>query len=74
MQVMHLRKPGFSREFSLNVVVYRVKNPVGSFLYCTPRWSCRFCPTRRVCPQSRPGFRKALAYRSALWHSVVKSN
>jgi hypothetical protein len=36
-QVMPLRKPGFPREFSLNVVVYRVKNPVGSFLYCTPR-------------------------------------
>lgn len=36
-QVMPLREPGFSRGFWLNVVVYRVKNPVRSFLYCTPR-------------------------------------
>lgn len=36
-QGMPLRKPGFCRELSLNVVVYRVKTPAQGFLYCTPR-------------------------------------
>jgi hypothetical protein len=36
-QGMPLRKPGFCRELSLNVVVYRVKSPAQGFLYCTPR-------------------------------------
>jgi len=74
IQVMPLRKPHFYREIWLNVVVYRVKTPALSFLYCTPRWSWRFCPTGRFCPRSRPGFSQALAYRSALRHSVVISN
>ena len=37
MQVMPLRRTGYCRELSLNVVTFRVKNPALSFLYCTPR-------------------------------------
>ena len=36
-QVMHLQKPRFCREFSLNIVGCRVKYPAGSFLDCTSR-------------------------------------
>ncbi|VVN99952.1 hypothetical protein PS723_02557 [Pseudomonas fluorescens] len=36
-QVMPLREKRFYREFWLNLVVYIVKSPIRSFLYCTPR-------------------------------------
>jgi len=53
---MHLQKPRFYREFSLNIVGCRVKYPARRFLDCTSRWSWRVLPCRTVLPTKQVRF------------------